>query len=416
MKSLYRFLIFSVKESTVLAMAYTSLSYTDSTVNGTGGYSGTCDYMSVDYEEAVYSLLYTDMQNFIYRFILPTIFVVGVLNNSAFIYVVIRSKSMQTTTNTCLVNLAVADLIYITFSIVQRLWGFIYSPITPDDTSYGVIGCSMFTLVKSTSYFASLVLITLVSVERFYAVCRYQKKRNQRVYRNVIFITWAASFSLSLTFIPSVSNHLCYFMEWPDQPPFNELADVWVLCSPGKGWFTTYTDIVQTIPYVVLLLTNLCLYYNIIVGLNSAIKRAMLTGKRLKNTQLRNQVAWMLIINGVLFFILLLPQELSFLIKIIIENYANTSGLWRNLTEIMSLLTYINSSINPIVYSVMSSRYRKAFQDAFMREKCQRRETDYCTNTEYIQPSAINQEESFVSNRNNTKLNTIAKQPKSNHV
>lgn len=358
--------------------------------------------LSVDAAE---SLLYTDLQVAIFRFVLPIVFVFGVLNNVAFIYVVVHSQSMQTITNKCLVHLSIADLLFLIVAIGERFWSYLYSPITPDDTPYGVVGCSTFKLARSASYFASLAFVTVVSIERFNAVCRYQRKRDATTYRNIIIGCWLASFVLSLTFIPSVSILHCNTLQWPEEPPFQDFGDrEWFICLPQSDWQATYTDAMQAIPFFFLLIANLCLYVCIIRGLNAAVKRADLTGKRLRNTAIRNQIAWMLIANGVIFFTLLSPREISFIIKSTLAPSATHTDFYTNISEITSILSYINSGINPIVYSILSSKHRKAFQDAFLPEKCSPRPEKSANCAGYLQPIVGQTDETSMGYRHSPRL------------
>lgn len=368
-----------------------------------GNTSERCRAIELDVNGAS-GLLYTDLQVAMFRYVLPLVFIGGVFNNSAFIYVVVHSQNMQTTTNKCLVHLAVADLLFLIVGVGEKFWGYAYSQITPDDTPYGPVGCSCFKVARSTAYFASLAFITVVSVERFYAVCKYQKKRNANTYRNVIILCWLASFLLALSFIPSIANFHCFHVTWPNEQPFKDFGTLWLICMPYGDGITIYTDAVQTIPFFVLLVVNVCLYCCIISGLNTAIKRAHLTGKRLRNTEIRNQIAWMLIANGIIFFSLLSPREIYFVIKTFVHGDSAVSETWKAVTEITGVLSYVNSGINPVVYSILSSKHRKAFQDAFLPDKCNPSLKQNSNHTDYIQPSAVNQDATSMASRHSPRL------------
>lgn len=174
---------------------------------------------------------------------------------------------------------------------------------------------------------------------------------------------------------------------------------------PEEYWWTIYTEAMQAIPFAVLMIVNVGLYVGIIKGLNAAVKRADLTGKKLRNTEIRNQIAWMLIANGIIFFVLLFPREINFLVGAVISSDAATSDCYQNVNEIASVLAYINSGINPIVYSILSSKHRKAFQDAFLPEKCSQRpeKNANCTGG-YLKPIVGQPDDTSMGYRHSPRL------------
>ena len=88
--------------------------------------------------------------------------ILGCFMNIAFIIVIFKGKKMRNTVNTYLLNLAIADTIYLVVTIFMLI----------DDY---VIG--LFPLLQFLALYTSLLIVTAVSIERYYAVCK------QRVYR-----------------------------------------------------------------------------------------------------------------------------------------------------------------------------------------------------------------------------------------
>jgi len=90
---------------------------------------------------------------------------VGLCGNSLVIYVVLRFSKMQTVTNMYIFNLALADdmfLIGLPFLIVTAI--FKYWP-------FGNIMCKIYMTTTSVNQFTSSFLLTVMSADRYVAVC-----------------------------------------------------------------------------------------------------------------------------------------------------------------------------------------------------------------------------------------------------
>ncbi|XP_022079559.1 kappa-type opioid receptor-like [Acanthaster planci] len=293
---------------------------------------------------------------------LPILLIFGILNNIAFLIVVFRVRGMKTVTNACLANLAIADIIFLVTAIGQRLYTYCKSPIYADAAPIGLVGCELGNLTKSTTYLAALCSVTLVSMERYEGVCHPQRSHNRtgtKTYRWLLLASWLGALTVSATFIPSYLKYETVCLIWPEE--FSHWPGTWSTCNPVERWWTIYTHVAQTIPFIVAFFINVALYVNIVRGLNASVRRARLTSLKDKNARLRNQIAWMLIVNGLVFFVLLGPYEILSLVKAV-----TPMGTTAVLEEIFKCLSYTNSAINPVIYISMSSRYRAAFGVVFL--------------------------------------------------
>ena len=99
--------------------------------------------------------------------------IIGVFLNSSFLLVVYKSKSLRTLTNIYLVNLAVADMLYLIYSCSISLAIYFWSPIKNNRGFYqgNHLGCVIEQLLTDSMYYASLFLISIVSFERYLAIC-----------------------------------------------------------------------------------------------------------------------------------------------------------------------------------------------------------------------------------------------------
>ena len=344
-----------------------------------------CDnYFNVSEEEEAEGLQYSDGQVFILVVVLPIILVLGFIGNVTFIYVVIRIQHMQTITNRYLVSLAIADVIFLFSAVGHKLLKYAISPIQGDDTALGTYGCVWIYFISDTTYFQSLLCVTLVTVDRFMAVCRPQNRKSFIKLKSmeIIIGSWIFSAFLAALLTPGNVDHQITCMEWPDTEQFQQWPKVIRFCSPLNHlvWIGSLSTGLQTVPFFVTLAINFVLYVSIIKGLDKCIRRLSQHGVQTNaDTGIRNQIAKMLVVNGVVFFCLLSPFEILSLFSMIASiragdyspNYLISSETTRQYVLIIAqLCSYINSTINPVVYTVMCRRYRQAFKKVFLPEKC----------------------------------------------
>lgn len=339
------------------------------------GYCETADIRNVS-EEGAWGWSYSGPEWGFNTIFLPIVMLIGVLDNCAFIFVVYRVKSMQTITNYYLVNLACADMMFITFAVVHKIIKIFTSPISFDDSGLGLEGCMVIFLFLSAAYNASMCFITAVSVERYNAVCNplkmHQAQGSKRwtFTRNVCIVSWIVAFLVSGTFLPSYGKyeHSCY--EWPDVEPYKNWPKMTSHCNPLSLVADSYTSGAQTIPFFITLVVNFILHHKTLKGLSSSLGKTKGDGSRSeRDAKIHSQTVRMLVVNSVLFFVFLSPFE--FISLFVMINILITGGIvipGKTLTVyiyIARTLTYLNSLSNPIIYTVFCKRYFNAFKEAF---------------------------------------------------
>lgn len=324
--------------------------------------------MNISDEEAKELLLYSNGMVFYTQCILPILLLLGFLDNAAFVYVVTKQSSMKTATNRYLVNLAIADIVFLLSAIGEKLWKFANSPLVDDDIPIGPVGCVVLPFLVDTAYFASLFFVTLVSAEIFFAVC-YPKGKSLFQHRTwslwLTVLAWLLSGITAGLIAPSNTGleYLCF--TWSGSELTKSLPEVLAMCGRELPWLRTLMHVVQIVPFFITLFLNAFLYVKIVIGLNRSIirLRSHTSVKRDGDTHLRNQIARMLVVNGVIFFLLLAPFEILSLLEAV-NVYLSTSHEVLTSTITRGLM-YFNSVVNPIIYTAMSQRYREAFKNAF---------------------------------------------------
>lgn len=124
-----------------------------------------------------------------------SVFVVGLAGNSLAIYVLLRYAGMKTVTNIYILNLAIADELYIIglpFLAAQNVLS--YWP-------FGSFLCRVVMTADSMNQFTSIFCLTVMSVDRYLAVVhpiRSTNWRHPRVAKVVSAAVWAVSFVVVL--------------------------------------------------------------------------------------------------------------------------------------------------------------------------------------------------------------------------
>ncbi|XP_071477503.1 neuromedin-U receptor 2-like [Diadema antillarum] len=336
-------------------------------------------------KEQAEGLLPDEVEVVIKAYVLPCVLAVGLFGNILFLIVVARVPSIRTITNFYLVNLAVADLIYLTVGVGEKLWRFHSSPLGNDHTpNKGSIGCSTISSVVDFAYNASVLLITAVTIERYYAICKPFWHRRIATWgrtRRIVFATWLLSCVFAALLIPGHSDMTFYCLVYPDEPAYEDFPTLYGRCRAVSPTWVDIANALQLIPFFLALIVNSILYALIIRSLTARIKtEAALHTDRYRYTKERNAVTRMLVITGVLFFLLYSPYHAVTLALVVTgmigdDTYYAFSNKVIPFVPIFQTLMYINSANNPYIYGATNARYRRALKKTFYRKRARREDT-----------------------------------------
>ncbi len=313
---------------------------------------------------------YTPFQEIFILNVVPVVTFFGLLTNSAFLYVIYCVPAMRTPTNFYLANLAVSDAVLLIVTTSNYLWTYFKMPI---DYGYpfGSTGCAISMWVIYVFSFASIAFLTLVALERYQAVCRplHYRQRNvssHPLYENMKFtlLTWISLIVIVATPIAFVRiDYKCF--NWPPVEPFSTYPSVVHNCQ-WPDWTWIFLDGADIIEFSIALFINVVVYINIVRELS---KRQRPKGK---SSASRSHVARMLCINAFIFFLCLFPIQLSNVAEIHYFITKTNEAFYGDAAD--SLILWIgrvafllNSSVNPIIYSISNPEYRKAFRKSIPR-------------------------------------------------
>ncbi|XP_062560311.1 pyrokinin-1 receptor [Armigeres subalbatus] len=292
------------------------------------------------------------------------ILITGVVGNLIVCLVIIRHPQMHTATNYYLFSLAVSDLILLLLGLPYEI--SLYWHQYP--YNLGLVFCKMRALISEASTYVSVLTIVAFSMERFLAICHplhlYTMSGLQRPVR-IIAGLWIVSLFSAVPF--AVFTDIDYIPYPPTQEKIEDSAFCAMLSNPeGIPLWELSTCLFFAGPMVVMIV----LYGRMGMQIRSRTQRTEELGVRngsvngpSRISQSRKAIIRMLAAVVITFFVCWAPfhaQRLLFLYARDWQHF-NTVNTW--LFSVAGWLYYVSCTVNPILYNVMSHRYRVAFRE-----------------------------------------------------
>ena len=304
-----------------------------------------------------YSFIRT--QDVVFAVFYAVIVLPGVIGNGIIIAIVRKTRSMHTTTNYLLMNLAVADLL--TLLLCPGLYDFALTSVCLQGFSGDLI-CKLFVgnaIVPITINVAVLTVCT-IAVERYLALVKPFKTKlriSKESVKYVIALLWLLAV---LSCIPDIQANTFDIVssKYPCKRPWS--LDEYFLHKP----FIIFTCV--CFGFISSLILLLC-YFEIIRGLyvtKTICSESTITEEE---RQAKKQLARLLIWLTMVFALCSLPFAIFFIfltsadIKTVQDNYNTLYLLHRG----CRFFLFSNSFFNPILYALQSSNYRDGFKEIF---------------------------------------------------
>ncbi|ELT88806.1 hypothetical protein CAPTEDRAFT_63550, partial [Capitella teleta] len=271
--------------------------------------------------------------------------IVGLVGNGLVIFVITRYTKMKTVTNLYILNLSIADLLFIlglplliTTTLMQG-WPF------------GYACCKIYYMLTCINMFTGAFTLTVMSGDRFLAVCypiNSMRYRTPKYALIVIALTWIISFLVMMPIvlyaqsIKRTGGYTCS-IKWPST-------------SAVQSWkvFTLYNLILG---FVIPVLLISILYTLLIVRLRT-------TASSIKRRPHRKVTRLVSLIIGV-YIICWLPYW-AFQVHLITLPTGTNMPKWKiNMFKVFTMLSYANSMINPLLYAFTNDNFRESFISAF---------------------------------------------------
>ncbi|KAH8385705.1 hypothetical protein KR200_010276 [Drosophila serrata] len=291
------------------------------------------------------------------------IFVAGVLGNLITCVVISRNNFMHTATNFYLFNLAISDMILLCSGMPQDLYNLWHPHNYP--FSDGI--CILESVLSETAANATVLTITAFTVERYIAICHpFRQHTMSKLSRAVkfIFAIWIAALLLAL----------------PQAIQFSVVVQDMGLGSGSsctmKNDFFAHVFAVSGFLFFGGPMTAICVLY-VLIGVKLKRSRLLQALPRRcydvnRGISAQTRVIRMLVAVAVAFFICWAPFHAQRLMAV----YGSSSGIesqWFN--DVFSILDYtsgvlyfLSTCINPLLYNIMSHKFREAFKVTLARQ------------------------------------------------
>ncbi|XP_061703066.1 osteoclast stimulatory transmembrane protein isoform X2 [Syngnathoides biaculeatus] len=298
---------------------------------------------------------------------------VGISGNVMVVMVVLRSKRMATATNCYLVSLAVADLVVLltaglpNISDVLAFW------------VYGYTGCLCITYLQYLGINVSSCSITAFTVERYIAICHSMKAQF------ICTVSRAKRIIAGVWVFTSLYCIMWFFLVDTDESVYSDGVAVTCGYRVSRSLYMPIYFLDFALFYVIPLAVAGVLY-----GLIARILFASPLPSRLNArgsvhrgrsgdaaeaskgaVSARKQITKMLAAVVVLFGLLWMPYRTLVVVNSFLEPPYHDP--WFLLFCRMCI--YANSAINPIIYNLMSQKFRAAFRE-LCECSCPRRRED----------------------------------------
>ncbi|KJH44239.1 7 transmembrane receptor [Dictyocaulus viviparus] len=255
---------------------------------------------------------------------------IGLIGNVLTVLVIYKTTSLHSNTNYFLSSLAISDFCLIIVGVPFDLFHIWRKNRPPDIVGY----CALMSTSISLFTFASILTIVTLTAERFAAICYPFNHRavfdKQRV-MYLIYVIWL------LAFFPSLYIGLQFKRVVPDFCGYNrQLNSKRGSCdyvTSQNAPFQYPFELTMVVTFVLPLIFIVYCYIRILVTVTTV------------------------------FFLCYLPYHVERLIVQYTKQQCDSSIFCMLLYPITGLLQYISATLNPILYNLMSTRFRTAFTD-----------------------------------------------------
>ncbi|XP_060776631.1 opioid receptor, delta 1b [Neoarius graeffei] len=270
----------------------------------------------------------------------------GLLGNVLVLYGVVRYTKMKTATNIYIFNLALADALatstlpFQSAKYLMRTWPF------------GELLCKIIIAIDYYNMFTSIFTLTMMSVDRYIAVCHpvraldFRTPVKAKIINVCIWILSSAiGIPIMITAVTRVKDNgttIC-MLKFPNPEPYYD--KVTKIC-------------VFIFAFVVPVLVISACYGLMILRLKSV---RLLSGSKEKDKNLR-RITRMVLVVVAAFIICWTPIHIFIIIKAFIE-IDQKNPLVIISWHLCIALGYMNSSLNPVLYAFLDENFKRCFRE-----------------------------------------------------
>ena len=283
--------------------------------------------------------------NIINQMFYAATFLVGLLGNSLVIYVVAKFSKMQTPTNIYILNLAIADELFL-FGIP-----FLITTSAKQRWPFGFVICKIYMIITSLNQFTSSLFLAIMSADRYIAVCHPISSPKFRTTTISMFVSLTA-WTISALMIAPISMYATTV-----EVDCAENCNVFfpsVRGISGHTFFTLYTFVLGfAIPFMFIFF-----FYTLVI---LKLRTVGPENKSKEKKKSHRKVTKMVLKVIMVYLFCWLPYWVL-QITLIAAVYKIPHNSFKIFVFFFtSVLSYINSAVNPILYAFLSDNFKKSF-------------------------------------------------------
>ncbi|XP_048006735.1 orexin/Hypocretin receptor type 1-like [Leguminivora glycinivorella] len=349
-----------------------------------------CNMTREEYEEMLQDYIFPRPFEWVLITTHAIVFVIGLIGNALVCIAVYRNHSMRTVTNYFIVNLAVADFMVILICLPPTvLWD------VTETWFFGTAMCRIVLYSQSVSVTVSVLTLTFISVDRWYAICFPLKfKSTTGRAKTAILIIWLISLlfnvpELAVLQVKTLSRplrfdmHKQYFMQcsakWSDESElnWNIIKAVFLYTLPLFLMMIAYCQIVRVLwrsdnipghSESHQLCTTPTGQNNWLAAKRRTTPSIHANASTEGQLRSRRKAAKMLVAVVVMFAVCYFPVHLISVLRVAFN--VQQSDVITCIALISHVMCYANSAVNPLIYNFMSGKFRREFHRSYFKCFC----------------------------------------------
>lgn len=329
------------------------------------------DYNDIDYVEKIFSI--------VVPILFSMVVLVGLFGNALVVIVVLYNQQMRNTTNLLIINLAVADLLFICCCV----------PFTACDYAlpywyFGEIWCEIVQYLIIVCAYASVYTLVLMSFDRFLAVVYPIDAMRVRTERNAIIAILALWTIILLSCIPALLSHGLL--------PYDHRGETYYACTFLKDEYNSF--VFQIIFFLTSYLIPVALICGLYLVMLKKLWHGATPGSRSCEDNRRKRRATQLVVVVVVIFVACWgPIQIVLVLKSVDFYSLTTTNV---VVQILSqIFAYVNSCVNPILYAFLSDSFKAAFHKVI---SCGSTQTTCRNNSKKNELKSLNKSSRYISN------------------
>ncbi|XP_048066767.1 neurotensin receptor type 1-like [Megalobrama amblycephala] len=304
-----------------------------------------------------------DVNTDIYSKVLVTLiyavlFAVGLIGNSMTLYISLQRRSikhLQGTVHYHLASLAVSDLLILVLCMPVELYNFIW---IHHPWAFGEVVCRGYYFLRDGCSYATAFNIVSLSVERYMALCHPFKAKSQMSRgrtRRLISALWCASLILASPMLLTMGQ--IYVGE-------ESICTTVASTNTAKTVLQVNALLSFVVPMLVIAVMNALIGHQLQRMTNHDLYCSAASDVTTETNRERSLRQSVKVLRGVVFAFVLcwFPYHCRRLMYCYVTEWTNELyDFYHYFYMVTNVLFYVSSVINPILYNLVSSKYRQIF-------------------------------------------------------